>query len=131
MPLWAHGRGTIMTPENVPSLYVARDFKLQSVSLKVLVCLLDGADEHTDASGAAAMDKTALGESTRKFRIKDAAAKAGTTFCPAARSRSLSSPVYSRCSRVSCSSTRRQAPLTLRQFRRFTRRPRIILKRRS
>lgn len=60
--LWAHGRGTIMMPEKVPSLYAAQDVKLQAVPLKDLVCLPEAADQHTDASVAAALDKAGLGE---------------------------------------------------------------------
>lgn len=60
--LWAHGRGAIMMPENVKSLYAAQDVKLQTVPLKDLVCLPDGADEHSDASVAAALHKAGLDE---------------------------------------------------------------------
>ena len=60
--LWAHGRGAIITPEQTRSLYAAQDAKLQAVSLKDLVCLPYGADEHSDASVAAALDKAGLGE---------------------------------------------------------------------
>ncbi|SCW86245.1 ABC-type uncharacterized transport system, permease and ATPase components [Rhizobium mongolense subsp. loessense] len=60
--LWAHGRGAIMTPRHVRSLYAAQDVRLQAVSLKDLVCLPDSVDEHPDTSVAAALHKAGLGE---------------------------------------------------------------------
>ncbi|TVZ74269.1 ABC-type uncharacterized transport system fused permease/ATPase subunit [Rhizobium mongolense USDA 1844] len=60
--LWAHGRGAIMTPRHVRSLYAAQDVRLQAVSLKDLVCLPDSVDEHLDTSVAAALHKAGLGE---------------------------------------------------------------------
>ncbi|WP_183929541.1 ATP-binding cassette domain-containing protein [Rhizobium mongolense] len=60
--LWAHGRGAIMTPRHVRSLYAAQDVRLQAVSLKDLVCLPDSDDEHLDTSVAAALHKAGLGE---------------------------------------------------------------------
>jgi ABC-type uncharacterized transport system fused permease/ATPase subunit len=60
--LWAHGRGTIVTPRQVRSLYATQDVKLPALSLKDLVCLPDSADEHSAADVAAALRKAGLGE---------------------------------------------------------------------
>lgn len=60
--LWAHGRGAIITPRHVRSLYAAQDVKLQAVSLKDLVCLPDSIDEHPDTGVAAALHKAGLGD---------------------------------------------------------------------
>lgn len=60
--LWAHGRGEILTPRHLRSLYAAQDVKLPAVPLKDLVCLPDSAGEHTDTSVAAALHKAGLGE---------------------------------------------------------------------
>ncbi|WP_244494731.1 ATP-binding cassette domain-containing protein [Ensifer sp. Root127] len=60
--LWAHGRGTITTPETGKSLYAAQDVKLQSICLKDLICLPDRAGAHTDASVVAALEGAGLGE---------------------------------------------------------------------
>ncbi len=60
--LWAHGRGAIVTPRHVRSLYAAQDVRLQAVSLKDLVCLPDSVDEHPDTCVAAALHKAGLGE---------------------------------------------------------------------
>lgn len=60
--LWAHGRGTITTPENVRSLYAAQDVKLQGVCLKDLVCLPDEADAHDVASVVSALEEAGLEE---------------------------------------------------------------------
>ncbi len=60
--LWAHGRGTIITPEKVRSLYAAQDVKLQGVCLKELVCLPDEAETHTDAAVVAALEEAGLEE---------------------------------------------------------------------
>ncbi|MCW0000136.1 ATP-binding cassette domain-containing protein [Pararhizobium sp. YC-54] len=59
---WAHGRGAIVTPRHVRSLYAAQDVKLQAVSLKDLVCLPDSVDEHPDRCVEAALYKAGLGE---------------------------------------------------------------------
>lgn len=60
--LWPHGRGAILAPDKTRSLYAAQDVKLQTISLKDLVCLPDAADEHTDEAVAAALDEAGLGE---------------------------------------------------------------------
>lgn len=60
--LWAHGRGAILTPRHLRSLYAAQDVKLPAVPLKDLVCLPDSAGEHTDTSVVAALHKAGLGE---------------------------------------------------------------------
>jgi putative ATP-binding cassette transporter len=60
--LWPYGRGTIVLPEGVRSLYAAQDVRLPPVSLKELVCLPDRPDEHADASAAAALHKAGLGD---------------------------------------------------------------------
>ena len=60
--LWAHGRGSIVTPRHVRGLYAAQDVRLQAVSLKDLVCLPDSVGEHPDTSVAAALHKAGLGE---------------------------------------------------------------------
>ncbi|WP_291155826.1 ABC transporter ATP-binding protein/permease [Ensifer sp. SSB1] len=65
--LWAHGRGTITTPEKVRSLYAAQDVKLQGVCLKDLVCLPDAAETHDDASVIAALEEAGLEEFTEEL----------------------------------------------------------------
>lgn len=60
--LWPYGRGTIVLPEGVRSLYAAQDVRLPPVSLKELVCLPDRPEEHADASAAAALHKAGLGD---------------------------------------------------------------------
>ena len=60
--LWAHGRGVIVTPRHVRSLYATQDVKLPAVSLKDLVCLPDSVDEHPATNVAAALRKAGLGE---------------------------------------------------------------------
>jgi ABC-type uncharacterized transport system fused permease/ATPase subunit len=60
--LWAHGRGAIVTPRHVRSLYATQDVKLPEVSLKDLVCLPDSADEHLATNVAAALRSAGLGE---------------------------------------------------------------------
>ena len=60
--LWPHGRGSIIVPENVRSLYAAQDVSLQPVSLKELICMPDPVESHADADAAAALAKAGLGE---------------------------------------------------------------------
>jgi ABC-type uncharacterized transport system fused permease/ATPase subunit len=60
--LWAHGRGAIVTPRHVKSLYATQDIKLPAVSLKDLVCLPDTVAEHPATNVAAALRKAGLGE---------------------------------------------------------------------
>ena len=60
--LWSHGRGTILTPSNVRSLYATQDVRLPAVSLKDLVCLPDQSGEHLNKNVAAALRKAGLGE---------------------------------------------------------------------
>jgi putative ATP-binding cassette transporter len=60
--LWPHGRGAIVTPRHVRSLYAAQDAKLQAVPLKDLVCLPDSVDEHPDTCVEEALRKAGLGE---------------------------------------------------------------------
>lgn len=60
--LWAHGRGAIVTPRHVRSLYAAQDVKLQAMSLKDLVCLPDSVDEHPDTCVAEALHRAGLVE---------------------------------------------------------------------
>ncbi len=60
--LWPHGRGDIVFPEGVTTLYAAQDVKLPQLSLKELVCLPQGAEGHSDAEVAAILFKVGLGE---------------------------------------------------------------------
>ena len=60
--LWAHGRGKIVRPRHVRSLYATQDVKLPTISLKELVCLPDSVDEHLDTKVATALRKAGLGE---------------------------------------------------------------------
>jgi vitamin B12/bleomycin/antimicrobial peptide transport system ATP-binding/permease protein len=60
--LWGHGRGTILTPSKVRSLYATQDVRLPAVSLKDLVCLPDQPDEHVNENVATALRKSGLGE---------------------------------------------------------------------
>lgn len=60
--LWPHGRGDIVFPEGVPSLYAAQDVKLPPLTLKELVCLPNKADVHADVAVAAALHKAGLGD---------------------------------------------------------------------
>ncbi len=60
--LWPHGRGAIVTPRHVRSLYAAQDVKLQAVPLKDLVCLPDSVGEHSDTCVEEALHKAGLGE---------------------------------------------------------------------
>ncbi|HUQ37372.1 MAG TPA: ATP-binding cassette domain-containing protein [Aestuariivirga sp.] len=65
--LWAHGRGTVFTPNNVRSLYATQDVKLPAVSLKDLVCLPDSSDEHLHKKITTALRKAGLGEFIRNL----------------------------------------------------------------
>lgn len=60
--LWAYGRGDVVFPEGVRSLYAAQDVRLPRVSLKQLVCLPNGESDYSDARVAAALHKAGLGE---------------------------------------------------------------------
>jgi vitamin B12/bleomycin/antimicrobial peptide transport system ATP-binding/permease protein len=60
--LWSHGRGTVLTPRNVRSLYATQDVRLPAVSLKDLICLPDQSDEHLNKNVATALRKAGLGD---------------------------------------------------------------------
>ncbi len=60
--LWPYGGGTIAFPEGVTSFYAAQEVKLLPVTLKELVCLPQGPENHNDATVAAALHKAGLGE---------------------------------------------------------------------
>lgn len=60
--LWPHGRGSIILPEGVRTLYAAQDVRLPPVPLKELICLPDPLDAHSDAEVAAALRKAGLPE---------------------------------------------------------------------
>jgi ABC-type uncharacterized transport system fused permease/ATPase subunit len=60
--LWGHGRGTVLEPNNVRSLYATQDVRLPAVSLTELVCLPDQSEEHLNTAVATALRKADLGE---------------------------------------------------------------------
>jgi putative ATP-binding cassette transporter len=60
--LWNHGRGTILAPGNVRSLYATQDVRLPAISLKDLVCLPDQSNEHLNKNVARALRKAGLEE---------------------------------------------------------------------
>ncbi len=60
--LWPHGRGTIILPENVRTLYAAQDVYLPSTSLKELICLPDSTRIYRDADVAATMEEVGLAD---------------------------------------------------------------------
>jgi ABC-type uncharacterized transport system fused permease/ATPase subunit len=60
--LWPYGGGTIVFPEGITTFYAAQEVKLPQVTLKELVCLPEAADQHSDASAAAALHKAGLGD---------------------------------------------------------------------
>jgi ABC-type uncharacterized transport system fused permease/ATPase subunit len=60
--LWPHGRGTIVLPTNVRTLYAAQDVKLPPISLKELICLPDPAEAHSNVEAAAALSKAGLAD---------------------------------------------------------------------
>lgn len=60
--LWPHGSGDVVFPEGVRRFYAAQDVRLPRVTLKQLVCLPQGEDEHSDARVAGALHRAGLGE---------------------------------------------------------------------
>jgi len=60
--LWPHGRGTIVLPKGLRSLYAAQDVRLPPLTLKELVCLPDRAGAHPDHEVAAALKAADLKE---------------------------------------------------------------------
>lgn len=60
--LWPYGRGDIVLPEGVRSMYAAQEVKLPPLSLKALICLPDAPEDHTETKVAAALHKSGLGE---------------------------------------------------------------------
>ncbi|MET3790344.1 ABC transporter ATP-binding protein/permease [Aquamicrobium terrae] len=60
--LWPYGGGTIAFPQGVTTFYAAQEVKLPPVTLKELVCLPQGPENHHDAAVAAALHKAGLGE---------------------------------------------------------------------
>lgn len=59
--LWAHGRGSVLSPRHVRALYAAQEVRLQAVSLRELVCLPDPVSAHSETSVRAALDQAGLG----------------------------------------------------------------------
>ncbi len=59
--LWPYGRGMIVLPEGVSTMYAAQEIKLPRLSLKQLVCLPAGDDDFEDIEAAAALHKAGLG----------------------------------------------------------------------
>lgn len=60
--LWPHGRGAIILPESVRSLYAAQDVSLPPISLKELICMPDLVEVHSDVEVAVALTKAGLAE---------------------------------------------------------------------
>jgi ABC-type uncharacterized transport system fused permease/ATPase subunit len=60
--LWGHGRGTILAPSHVRSLYATQDIKLPAVSLKDLICLPDTSEKHPAKKIVTALSEAGLGE---------------------------------------------------------------------
>jgi ABC-type uncharacterized transport system fused permease/ATPase subunit len=60
--LWPHGRGDIVFPEGVKTLFAAQEVKLPQLTLKELVCLPDTAERYVDLRAASALHKAGLGE---------------------------------------------------------------------
>lgn len=60
--LWPHGRGAIVMPRNVRTLYAAQDIHLPPVSLKALICLSDAIEAHSEAEAAAALSRAGLAD---------------------------------------------------------------------
>lgn len=59
---WPHGRGTIVLPRKVRTLYAVQDIKLPTISLKELICLPDPVEAHSDSEAAAALTKAGLAD---------------------------------------------------------------------
>jgi vitamin B12/bleomycin/antimicrobial peptide transport system ATP-binding/permease protein len=59
--LWPHGRGHVALPQQVRTLYAAQDVKLQSVSLKDIVCMPDASHKYSEESVAAVLMEAGLG----------------------------------------------------------------------
>ncbi|MCA1409280.1 ABC transporter ATP-binding protein/permease [Ensifer sp. IC3342] len=57
---WPHGRGAVVLPRNVRSLYAAQDVKLPHISLKELICLPEPVEAYSDAEVIAALRKASL-----------------------------------------------------------------------
>lgn len=60
--LWPYGRGAVVFPEGIRTIYATQDIKLPQVSLKQLVCLPDNPDAHSEAKVAVALHKAGLGD---------------------------------------------------------------------
>lgn len=60
--LWPHGRGTIILPRNVRTLYAAQDVYLPSTSLKELICLPDPTQSYNDADVATILEEVGLAD---------------------------------------------------------------------
>lgn len=58
--LWPHGRGTVVMPRDVRTLYAAQEIHLPQLSLKALICLPDAVEAHSDAQAAAALSMAGL-----------------------------------------------------------------------
>lgn len=59
--LWPHGRGEVIFPDRIRTIYAAQDVKLPQISLKALICLPDSETSHADIEVAAALHKAGLG----------------------------------------------------------------------
>lgn len=60
--LWPHGRGTIILPKNVRTLYAAQDVYLPSTSLRELICLPDPTLSHNHVDVATIMEEVGLAD---------------------------------------------------------------------
>lgn len=60
--LWPHGRGTIILPRDVRTLYAAQDVYLPSTSLKELICLPDPTPSYHDVDVARIMEEVGLAD---------------------------------------------------------------------
>lgn len=60
--LWPHGRGMILLPRNVRTLFAAQDVKLPPLSLKELICLPEPAEAYSNGDVAAALSHAGLSE---------------------------------------------------------------------
>ncbi|PWK76042.1 ABC transporter ATP-binding protein/permease [Aminobacter sp. AP02] len=60
--LWPYGRGAVVFPEGVRTIYATQDIKLPQLSLKQLVCLPDAPAAHSEAKVAVALHKAGLGD---------------------------------------------------------------------
>ncbi len=60
--LWPYGRGRVVMPEGVKSLYACQDTRLPQASLKQLISMPEDEHEHRDLEVAAIMSAVGLGD---------------------------------------------------------------------